>query len=218
MGILSRILRNISLKNKLNDKKYSEKAIKKHIDKLVLNLMDVKKEFDSILDEEKNSEALVNKCKKEIDDLQMYAVKAVQSGNDDDAKKFLQQKSLEEDKLIKLQEIYNIAHENSNNVRNIHDKLVFEINEFKLKLESIKDREIIVEMREKINNISTSSTNNPRDVLNQMKEEANVNFNKVNIRDELNKYSKTFEEDEKNTAIEEELNNIKFKLNNNKNI
>ena len=73
--------------------------------------------------EEARAKRSLDDCVAEMDKMQTYAVKAIQAGNDADAKKFLEQKASLSTKLNGLQEAYNLANQNATKMRSKHDKL-----------------------------------------------------------------------------------------------
>ena len=119
MGIIARF-RDIMASN-INALLDKAEDPEKMIDQLMRNLADdlaeVKEETAGVIAEEKRAERALEECKKEIAELGSYAAKAVQAGNDNDARKFLTEKASIEGKLAGLTEAYNLAHQNADNMR-----------------------------------------------------------------------------------------------------
>ena len=74
-------------------------------------------------------------CKRELDEvnseitkMQAYAEKALLAGNEADAMKFLEQKNQLTAKQASLQQTYDVAAANAMKMRQMHDKLVTDIN------------------------------------------------------------------------------------------
>ncbi len=72
--------------------------------------------------------------------MQTYAEKALLSGNEADARTFLSKKGELNNKLISIQQTYDIAKENSTKMREMHDKLIKDISQFKYEKRRIKSK------------------------------------------------------------------------------
>ena len=70
-----------------------EKMIDQYLRNLNSDLGKVKAETASIMAEEQRAKRVLDECKEDIDKMEKYAVKALEAGNDDDARKFLERKS-----------------------------------------------------------------------------------------------------------------------------
>ena len=119
MGILTRfkdiMASNI---NALLDKAEDpEKMIDQCLRNLNSDLGKVKAETASIMAEEQRSKRELDECTSEINKMQNFAVKALEAGNEDDARKFLEKKSSLANKQTGLQESYNIASANATQMR-----------------------------------------------------------------------------------------------------
>ena len=91
MGIIARF-RDIMAANinaLLDRAEDPEKMIDQLMRNLASDLAEVKEETAAVIAEEKRTEREMNECSKEIAELTSYAMKAVQAGNDGDARKFL---------------------------------------------------------------------------------------------------------------------------------
>lgn len=168
----------------------------KMIDQLMRNLADdlakVKDETAGIMAEEKRAERAWKECKNEIDELMSYATKAIQAGNDDDARKFLAEKATQEGKLTGLLEAYNLAHQNAENMRSMHDKLVNDINELNARKEMIKGKMAVAKTQERINKMMGSSAAGANDSIaafERMEAKADKMLDKAEAMAELNKGS-----------------------------
>ncbi|HAB61995.1 MAG TPA: phage shock protein A, partial [Lachnospiraceae bacterium] len=140
MGILTRfkdiMASNI---NALLDKAEDpEKMIDQCLRNLNSDLGKVKAETASIMAEEQRSKRELDECASEINKMQNFAVKALEAGNEDDARKFLEKKSTLANKQAGLQESYNLASANATQMREMHDKLVNDINELESRKDMIK--------------------------------------------------------------------------------
>lgn len=216
MGIISRF-RDIMASN-INALLDKAEDPEKMIDQLMRNLADdlaeVKKETAGVIAEEKRAERALNECKKEISELAAYAGKAVQAGNDNDARRFLTEKASLEGKLTGLTEAYNLAHQNADNMRSMHDKLVNDINELNARKEMIKGKMAVAKTQEKINQMigsAASSANDSIAAFERMEAKADKMLDKAEAMAELNKGANAKLEDLKekygsaNSDIEAEL-------------
>ena len=70
-----------------------EKMIDQYLRNLQRDLGQVKAETASIMAEEQRAKRELNECKADVEKMQNYAVKALEAGNEDDARKFLERKA-----------------------------------------------------------------------------------------------------------------------------
>ena len=224
MGIIARF-RDIMAANinaLLDKAEDPEKMIDQLMRDLVDDLADVKKETASVIAEEKRTEREMNECNKEIAELGTYAMKAVQAGNDGDARKFLSEKATLTTKLTGLTEAYNLAHQNAENMRAMHDKLVKDIEELESRREMIKGKMAVAKTQKKINEMTGSAISNANDSIaafERMEAKANKMLDEAEAMAELNKGAETKIEDLKSkysatdSDIEAELAALKAGLN-----
>ena len=224
MGIIARF-RDIMAANinaLLDKAEDPEKMIDQLMRDLVDDLADVKKETAGIIATEKSAKREMDECTKEIADLTTYATKAVQAGNDDDARKFLSEKATLTSKLTGLTEAYNLAKQNADNMRAMHDKLVKDIEELESRREMIKGKMAVAKTQKKINEMTGSAISNANDSIaafERMEAKANKMLDEAEAMAELNKGADTKIEDIKskysaaNDNIEAELAALKAGLN-----
>ncbi len=224
MGIIARF-RDIMAANinaLLDKAEDPEKMIDQLMRDLVDDLADVKKETAGIIAAEKSAEREMNECSKEIADLATYATKAVQAGNDDDARKFLSEKATLTSKLTGLTEAYQLAKQNADNMRAMHDKLVKDIEELESRREMIKGKMAVAKTQKKINEMTGSAISSANDSIaafSRMEEKANKMLDEAEALAELNKGADTKIEDLKSkysatdSDIEAELAALKAGLN-----
>ena len=139
MGIISRFKDIMSANiNALLDKAENpEKMIDQYLRNLQDDLGKVKAETASVMAEETRCKRALDECNAEIAKFQNYAVKAVEAGNDDDARQFLTKKNQLLEKQTSLQQAYTLAADNAAKMKQMHDKLVGDINELNTKKEEI---------------------------------------------------------------------------------
>jgi Phage shock protein A (IM30), suppresses sigma54-dependent transcription len=191
MGILARFKDIMSSNiNALLDKAEDpEKMIDQCLRNLNSDLAKVKSETAAIMAEEQHAKRELDECNEEIAKMQAYAVKALESNNEEDARKFLTQKAVYTSKAAGLQEAYNLAYKNATNMRQMHDKLVADINELESRKDMIKGKLAVAKTQDRINKMtsSISSANDSISSFNKYEELANKALDKANAMAELNK-------------------------------
>lgn len=191
MGIISRFKDIMAANiNALLDKAEDpEKMIDQLLRNLTSDLAKVKQETAAIMAEESRAEREMNACKKQVGELQGFAEKAVRAGSDEDARRFLQEKAVQEGKLTGLTDAYNLAHTNAVNMRQMHDKLVDDINTLNSRKEMIKGKMAVAKTQQRINKMTSSATNanNSMAAFDRMEAKANAELDKAKAMAELNK-------------------------------
>lgn len=226
MGILTRfkdiMASNI---NALLDKAEDpEKMIDQTLRNLNNDLGKVKSETAAVMAEETRARRELDECTAEIDKMQKYAVKAVEAGNDEDARQFLAKKGELSVKKEQLQTVYEAAAENAKKMRQMHDKLVADMNELESRRSVIKSKMAAAKAQERINNMGSSigDAANSISAFERMEAKANKALDQANAMAELNssgvqkdlkdlelKYSST---SESTSAVEDELAALKASL------
>ena len=158
MGILKRFKDIMSANiNALLDKAEDpEKMIDQYMRNLTEDLGKVKEETASVMADEKRAKRELDECQAECDKLQAYAEKAVMAGNDDDARQFLSKKQQMETKKQALEQTYALAHDNAEKMRQMHDKLVSDINELNMRRDTIKAKIRVAKAQQSVNKIGAS--------------------------------------------------------------
>lgn len=223
MGILTRFKDIMSSNiNALLDKAEDpEKMIDQCLRNLNSDLGKVKSETATIMAEEQRAKRAFDECSEEINKMQTYAVKALEAGNEADARKFLEQKATLSTKLPGLQEAYNLAHSNATHMREMHDKLVDDINELESRKDMIKGKLAVAKTQERINRMgdSVASANNSMASFRKYEEMADKALDKANAMAELNRSSsdQTMEDLAAkylaDTSVDDELAALKASLN-----
>lgn len=223
MGVLSRfkdiMASNI---NALLDKAEDpEKMIDQVLRNLNSDLGKVKSETASIMAEEQRAKRALDECNADMDKMQKYAVKALESNNEADARKFLEKKASLANKQAGLQEAYTLANANATKMREMHDKLVKDINELESRKDMLKGKLAVAKTQERINNIGSSvkGVGNSISAFERMEEKANKALDKANAMAELNKGSDdgiadlTSKYDISTSEVDDELAALKASLN-----
>ncbi|MDF2474452.1 MAG: phage shock protein suppresses sigma54-dependent transcription [Anaerocolumna sp.] len=224
MGILTRFKDIMSSNiNALLDKAEDpEKMIDQTLRNLNSDLGKVKSETASIMAEEQRARRELEECQDEITKMQGYAVKALEAGNDADARKFLENKAALSSKLTGLQEAYDLSHANAIHMKEMHDKLVSDINELESRKDMIKGKLAVAKTQERINKMTSSFTSAGDSIasFNKYEEMADKALDKANAMAELNKSADNSIADltkkyssQSDSSIDDELEALKASLN-----
>ena len=189
MGILTRFKDIMSSNiNALLDKAEDpEKMIEQCLRNLNSDLGKVKSETAVVMAEEQRSKRELDECNAEIEKMQTYAVKALEAGNEGDARKFLEKKGALTSKQQGLQQAYDLASANAQNMRAMHDKLVKDISELESRKEMIKGKMAVAKTQERLNKMTSSLNGNSSiAAFVRMEAKANAALDKANAMAELN--------------------------------
>lgn len=223
MGILDRFKSVMSSNiNALLDRAEDpEKMIDQILRDLNSDLGNVKAETASIMAVEKRAKRELDECREETNRMEKYAMKALEAGNEDDARKFLERKKEEETREVALDEAYKLAIANSTKMREMHDKLVGDIGELNARKSMLKGKMSVAKTQEKINKIASSTDSATKSIsaFERMEEKANNALDEAEAMAELNKNDEDDIEDlaakydtPENKDIDDELAALKAKL------
>lgn len=198
MGILTRfkdiMASNINaLLDKCED---PEKMIDQYLRNAESDLGKVKAETASVMAEETRAKRALDECGEEINKMQNYAVKAVEAGNDDDARQFLTKKKQLEDKKASLQQSYDLAAANAAKMKQMHDKLVSDITELNSKRDALKAKLAVAKTQEKMNKLTSHMGNAGSSISDFNKLEAKIDkrLDEANAMAELNRTEDTVDD------------------------
>lgn len=226
-GILSRFKDIMSSNiNALLDKVEDPmKMIDQYLRNLESDLGKVKAETAAVMAEETKSKRELDECIDSINKMQTYAEKALLSGNEADARTFLSKKGELNNKLISLQQTYDIAKENSTKMREMHDKLIKDISQLNTRRDELKAKMAVVNTQEKLNKIGSSVNGAIGNMskFDEMEAKINKKLDTANAMAELNNSQKEeniddliakYDNETKNTSseIDNELSELKSKL------
>ena len=226
-GILSRFKDIMSSNiNALLDKVEDPmKMIDQYLRNLESDLGKVKAETAAVMAEETKSKRELDECTDSINKMQTYAEKALLSGNEADARTFLSKKGELNNKLISLQQTYDIAKENSTKMREMHDKLIKDISQLNTRRDELKAKMAVANTQEKLNKIGSSVNGAIGNMskFDEMEAKINKKLDTANAMAELNNSQKEeniddliakYDNETKNTSseIDNELSELKSKL------
>lgn len=197
-----------------------EKMIDQILRNLNRDLGKVKAETASIMAQEQRAKRELDECIAEVEKMERYAIRALEAGNEDDARKFLERKSSLAEKLTDLEGAYDLSKSNAEKMRAMHDKLVADIQELESKRSMIKGKMAVAKTQEKINKIGSSVTSASSSIsaFERMEAKANQALDQANAMAELNREPKDDLEElaakyDKKASVEDELERLKRRLN-----
>lgn len=126
----------------------------------IKDLAEVKKETAEVMASERNAERSYNAIKKSVDEYEMYAMRAVQALNDEDATTFLSKAEALKPELQNTYNTYIVAKQNADTMRNLHDKLVSDIEAMEARKNTIKSTIAVAKAQEKINKMGGTNAEN----------------------------------------------------------
>ena len=151
------------------------------------SLAEVKKETAGIMAEEQRCKRNYDTVLAEIDKWTNYAKKAIEAGNDDDAREFLAKKQQVESALADAKQTYDIAAENAGKMRQMHDKLVSDISILESRREMIKAKVAVAKIQAKVNEVtSRTNVNGTIAAFERMEAKADRMLDSANAMAELN--------------------------------
>lgn len=190
MGILSRFKDIMAANiNALLDKAEDpEKMIDQCLRNLTSDLAKVKQETAAVMAQETAAKRELDECQDQINKMQSYAIKAVEAGNEDDARRFLAEKASLSVKLQSLQSTYTVAADNAKKMREMHDKLTGDIKEIEMRKDAIKSKLAVAKAQERVNEITGDITDSNRSIASfeRYEELANKKLDEAMAMSELN--------------------------------
>ncbi|ALP36577.1 phage shock protein A [Paenibacillus sp. IHB B 3084] len=214
MGILSRFRDIMKMNvNALLDKvEDPEKTIDNYMRNLNIDLGRVKAETASVLADERRAKRALDECRAEIKKLQNYAMKAVEAGNDENARKFLERKATQVEKLEQFETAYDLASSNSENMKQMQNKLVSDMDQLEARRIKLKGKLAVAKVQQSLNAMGGQDS-----VFEAMEEKVNRAYDEAMAIAELRAGTQDdlddlFAQVEKSTNAEDELAAIKEKL------
>ena len=183
----------------------------------------VKAETASVMAEETRAKRELNECTEQINKMQTYAEKALMAGNESDARTFLEKKQALVNTQTALQQAYDIAKNNADKMRQMHDKLVKDIQSLESRRSAIKATVKAAKAQERINKVGSSVTgaNNSMEAFSKMEAKANKMLDEANAMAELNQTAENADIDNlaakydatpSNAEVDDELAALKAKM------
>ena len=223
MSILSRFSDIISANiNALLEKAEDPaKMIDHYLMKAKEDLAQVKQETAAVMAEEARCKRIMDDAQEEVDKYETLAKRALQAGNEGDARQLIQRKQELEKALIAATNNYTLAKANADKMRQMYEKLSQDVATLQARRSNIKATVAVAETQERINQ-STAKAESAKGSLaafDRMEEKAQQMLDKANAEAELNGMSTpaTITLEEKysgasETAVDDELARMKAEL------
>ena len=222
-GIIKRFsdIMSANLNALLDKAEDPEKMIDQYLRNLESDLGKVKAETASVMAEETKCKRELDECNADIEKMQRYAEKAIVAGNDNDARQFLEKKQQLVSKQTALQQAYDLAHGNAVKMKEMHDKLVSDMEELQSRRDAIRAKGAVAKTQERLNKVGSSvaGVSNNLSAFDRMEEKANRMLDEANAMSELNTtkddvadLAAKYDEDSSNTGVDDELAALKARL------
>ena len=200
-----------------------EKMVDQYLRNLENDLASVKAETASVMADEKSAKRKLDECQDEIGKMTDYATKAVEAGNDDDARQFLTKKADLTEKLAVLQKNYDLCSTNSAKMKEMHAKLEDNIATLRSKRDMLKAKVKVAETQKKISKLgsgadragsSISAFERMEEKINKMSDEADAmdELNASSDSDDIDSLSKKYQATKSSSNVEDELAALKSSL------
>lgn len=223
-NILSRFSKIISANvNELIDKMEDPgKMIDQYLRDMMNDLAEVKENAAEVIAEEKRSKRLVDENEASIKKYEDFAKRAVEAGNDEDARVFIEKKQELENVGTGLATAYAKASENATKIRQMHDKLAKDIETLRSRRDMIKAQSAVADTQEKLNKAGTSTGRTSKAMSNfdRMEDKVARRLDKADamadLDEEAEDAAKSLEEKYSTTgsaAVEDELERLKKDMN-----
>ena len=200
-----------------------EKMIDQYLRNLEQDFAKVKAETASIMAEEKSAKRKLDDCESEIAKMTEYAKKAVTAGNDNEARQFLEKKAELTQKQEVLAKNYEMACDNSAEMRQMHDKLEADISDLKSRRDMLKAKVKVAETQKRMSGIGSGleSAGSNLAAFDKMEEKVNKMLDEADAMNELNRQPAKdsaaelaikYDAENKKAAVEYELAALKAEM------
>ena len=190
MGILDRFTTIVKANiNELLDKAEDPaKMVDQYLVDLTESLADVKRETAGVMAEEARTKRAADANAEEVSRMGDLAKKALKAGNEGDARVFLAKKQKLETAGAELQKAADAAKANADKMRQMHDKLVSDIEDLKSRRETIKAKMAVAKTQEKVAGYTSGAdkAESAIEAFNRMEEKADRMLDTADAMAELN--------------------------------
>jgi len=195
MSILTRFKDIVSsnINSLLDRAEDPSKMVDQYLRNMTKDLAAVRTETAGVMAEESRTKRLVEENNREVAKFTDLAKKALMSNNEEDARVFLTKKQELENVGASLQTSAALAHENAVKMRQMHDKLVKDINSLNARRQTIKAKAAVARTQERINNTTGSQrVEGAMSAFERMEEKVNRQLDMATAKAELD--SQPFDE------------------------
>lgn len=191
MGMLDRFtdIVKANINDLLDRAEDPSKMIDQYLRDMNESLAEVKKETAGVMAEETRTKRLVDDNAADIAKYDALARKALEAGNEDDARTLLAKKQELDKHGANLQVAYEAAQVNANKMRQMHDKLVDDIEQLNGRREAIKAKVAVAKTQDKVNGFASSADKaaGTMSAFDRMEAKADAMLDRANAMDELNR-------------------------------
>ena len=165
-----------------------EKMIDQYVRNLNRDLGKVKAETASVMAEEQRAKRVLTECQDDMDKMERYAIKALEAGNEGDARKFLEKKAALAVRQSELVAALQLAASNALQMKQMHDKLVGDIDELESRKNMLKAKWSVAKTQERMNKIGSSVDQSGQSIsaFERLEDKVNQALDKANAMAELN--------------------------------
>lgn len=169
------------------------KMIEQYTRDLTESLAEVKEATAAVMAEESRTRRLVDENKAQINKYEQLARTALSAGNEDDARVFLKKKQELEGKDEGLELAYNTAKANADKMRQMHDKLVSDLETLQQRKEVIKAKTAVAKTQNKVNEMTAGVDRaaGAMSAFDRMEAKADAMLDQANAMEELNSQPKS---------------------------
>ena len=164
------------------------KMIDQYLRDLTEDLAEVKQETAAVMAEETRTKRMLDDNAAEVQRFEGLARKALAAGNEGDARVFLGKKQQLTEKAASLQATYDAAHANAEKMRQMHDKLVGDIETLHSRREMVKAKVAVAKTQERVNQMGASADKaaGAMSAFERMEAKADAMLDQANAMAELN--------------------------------
>ena len=164
------------------------KMIDQYLRDLTEDLAEVKQETAAVMAEETRTKRMLEDNAGEIRRYEDLARKALAAGNEGDARVFLGKKQQLTEKAASLQATYDAAHANAEKMRQMHDKLVGDLETLRSRREMVKAKVAVARTQEKVNEMGAAGERaaGAMSAFERMEAKADAMLDQANAMAELN--------------------------------
>ena len=198
------------------------KMVDQYLRELTDDLAKVRQETAGVMAQETRARNMYEFNKNDIENYEGLAKQALKAGNEDDARTFISKKQELEEKGKSLYATYEVAHENAQKMRQMHDKLVSDIEILRAKRDAIKAKVAVAKTQQDVNKVTSGSdkAGQAMAAFDRMEEKADDMLNQANAMEELGKkpvdkaesLEDKYKEAGKTASVDEELAKMKAEL------
>ncbi|MBD8067898.1 PspA/IM30 family protein [Bacillus sp. PS06] len=131
-----------------------EQLLNEYLRTISIDLRQVNAEMTTMIEQEKRAKRLLDDCKAEINKFERYAMKSIEDGNDEGARKFLEKKAEATNKSVVLQQAYETAMINTSQLKQINDKLTTDLTDLQSRANTLKNKTILTKTKSSANTTS----------------------------------------------------------------